>query len=154
MNNVPPHLIVQVHAHHTLVVLVPLRHEDPIRLPPRRRLERVPARILIRAAAPPVLVGVVVEDDCDAFTCQRRHGRIVDLERRHAAQLWVGGGERRVGRDGGLVDHLVGEGQSDGVDAELEEAVHNVVDGHAVETEHRLVRHLARMVVRPLVDVA
>ncbi len=146
-------LVAQVGADHPLVGPVPVGHEDPVVLPLRGRLAAVPALVSVQAAAEAVAGGVVVEDDREAVGGERRHHGVEHLERGAAPQLRVGG-DGGVRDRGGVVDHRVGEGQPDAVEAQVVEVGQELRHRHPVQAERDVVRHLPGLVVRGVVGVA
>jgi hypothetical protein len=96
---------------------------------------------------------VVVQDDSKAFGCQRLDDLVVDLKRSETPELGIGSNPCIVD-DGGVMDHLVREGQPDRVDASRVELSDYYVNGNVLKTQRHSVCVLARMVVCIIVDVA
>lgn len=128
---IAPDLVVQVRTYDPLIGLVAIDHEQPVRLPLRRGLHLVPTGVLIKAATPDTLDGHVVQDDGNVGVRQGLDHSVEDLKRRHPMELWVCH-DPSIGHGRSIVNHLIREWQSDGIDAQFEERIDDLGDWDSV----------------------
>src|SRR5690554_3620615 len=76
---------------------------------------------------------MVIEDDEDALPRERFNGGVKDLKGRLPLKLWVRGD---MGGIDGLFDmqHLIREGEADGVQAERADRTDDLIDRRGIET--------------------